>query len=142
MGCFSSCLKKKDYSDYEQRLSILDINERSDSDSDSSLKARAEIASENRISNLLGSKTANNGDKEKIPLLEGSLRNLDDLNLSNSSSSVDMEMEKLNNYLQPKNEQIEEEEEAESSARENDTGRTFPGTKVNLNDVHSSDLND
>lgn len=136
MGCFASCFHQ-DVPNIEDRFPKLEIAEGSDSDSDSSLKARADMATEGKLTNLLNSKEKD-PKKESVPLLEGpSLLAFQNLNLSNSSSSIDMEMDQLDNILK-KN--LENEKKEMPKEENKETSKTFESVKIDLNDIHSSDL--
>ncbi|KAK8883417.1 hypothetical protein M9Y10_046067 [Tritrichomonas musculus] len=136
MGCFASCFHQ-DVPNIEDRFPKLEIAEGSDSDSDSSLKARADMATEGKLTNLLNSKEKD-PKKESVPLLEGpSLLAFQNLNLSNSSSSIDMEMDQLDNILK-KN--LENEKKEMPKEENEETSKTFESVKIDLNDIHSSDL--
>lgn len=136
MGCFASCFHQ-DVPNIEDRFPKLEIAEGSDSDSDSSLKARADMATEGKLTNLLNSKEKD-PKKESVPLLDGpSLLAFQNLNLSNSSSSIDMEMDQLDNILK-KN--LENEKKEMPKEENEETSKTFESVKIDLNDIHSSDL--
>ena len=136
MGCFASCFHQ-DVPNIEDRFPKLEIAEGSDSDSASSLKARADMATEGKLTNLLNSKEKD-PKKESVPLLEGpSLLAFQNLNLSNSSSSIDMEMDQLDNILK-KN--LENEKKEMPKEENEETSKTFESVKIDLNDIHSSDL--
>lgn len=140
MGCFASCFRQ-DVPNIEERFPKIEIAEGSDSSSDSSLKARADMAGENKLTNILKSKIANDPKKESVPLLEApSLLAFQNLNLSNSSSSIDMEVDELDNILKKNLEQ--EKKEAPKEEDNEETKETFADVKIDLNDIHSSDLDD
>ena len=138
MGCFASCFHHE-VPNIEERFPKLEIAEGPDSSSDDSLKARAEMASDNKLTNLLNSKSKD-PKKESVPLLEGpSLLAFQNLNLSNSSSSIDMEVDQLDNILK-KN--LENEKKDLPKEENDDTNKTFEDVKIDLNDIHPSDLSD
>lgn len=140
MGCFASCFHH-DVPNIEERFPKIDIVEGSDAESDSSLKARADMAGDNKLTNILKSTKGNDPKKESTPLLEGpSLLAFQNLNLSNSSSSIDMEVDELDNILKKNLEQ--EKKEAPKEEDNDEPKETFADVKIDLKDIHSSDLDD
>lgn len=104
MGCCPS-IQQPEIPDIEARFPALELD-KSDDSSDSDLKARGEIVMKN------GSNP------------------IDDLKLSGSSSSVDLEMDRIEKLLQ-----AEEKEE-------NDNDTEFKGTKVDLKDIDPDQSSD
>ncbi|KAK8882528.1 hypothetical protein M9Y10_045170 [Tritrichomonas musculus] len=121
MGCFSSCNKHSDFPDLDKRFSGIEINDKSDSSSDSTLKADIDKPS-----------------KDVTPLLEGNtLLAFKNLNLS-SSSSIDLELNQIENMLKSQEDQKEKEKEQNTEVSdEGNDNRTFMGAAT----VQSDDEN-
>lgn len=123
MGCFSSCSKHSDdFPNVDKRFQGIEINDKSDSSSDNTLKA--DIDKPHR---------------DVTPLLEGeTLLAFKNLNLS-SSSSIDLELNQIGNILKSQDENPKEKEKSqEANASEDDQeNRTFMGAAV----IHSDEEN-
>jgi hypothetical protein len=115
--CLSLCSRDNERPDPESRFPILEIAQRSDSDSDPALKAKA----------------AASGKRDVAPLLEGpTLLSLREMQLS-SDSSADEERNRIAAILQP-TEEIEQPPAPLSSKGQTDaSSRTFPNVPPNYN---------
>lgn len=120
MGCFSSCCNKhSDFPNIEKRFQGIEINDKSDTSSDNTLKA--DIDKPHR---------------DVTPLLEGeTLLAFKNLNLS-SSSSIDLELNQIGNILKPQEEDTKEKEtpQKENATDDDQKNRTFMGTATAQSD--------
>lgn len=113
-GCLSLC-SRHEIPDIDGRFPVIEILEKSDGSSDSSLKAKGDTAQ-----------------RDITPLLEGpTLLEFHNLNLS-ESSSVDLEMDQIGKLLKPT------EEPREPSSDGNDE-KTFKDVNVNLEELSSGE---
>lgn len=122
MGCFSSCNKHSDFPNIEKRFQGIEINDKSDTSSDSTLKADIDKPHH-----------------DVTPLLEGkTLLAFQNLNLS-SSSSVDLELNQIGNILKSQEEEPKEKEKTQEADQSDgdQNNRTFMGAAT----VHSDDEN-
>ena len=118
MGCCVSLCSRPEIPDVDGRFPVIEILEKSDESSDSSLKAKGETGK---------------GGRDITPLLEGpTLLEFHNLNLSGSSSSVDLEMDQIGKLLKPT---AETPRDRESDAEDN---QTFKDVHVDLNELSSS----
>lgn len=139
MGCFASCFHQ-DVPNIEERFPKLEIAEGSDPSSDDELKARADMVSDNKLSNLLKSNKGKDPKKESVPLLEGpSLLAFQNLNLSNSSSSIDTEVDQLDTILKKNLEQEKKDAPKEDTEEIKDT---FDNVEVDLKDINVNEMSD
>lgn len=119
MGCCSSLCGPKEYADVEGRFPVIEICE-SDSGSDNELKAKGTS-------------------KDVTPLLEGpSLLAFHNLNLSSTSSSVDLEMDQIESILKVSEQKSDT---SLSEGQPEDNNKTFEDVRpdLDLNEFNSSD---
>lgn len=111
MGCLASCCQHLNVPNVEKRFHIIDITDMSDQSSDNSLKG-----------NISNSK------KDVTPLLEGpTLLAFRNLNLS-SSSSTDLEINKINDFFKsPEDTDAQLENSKPSGTKDGASDRTFMG---------------
>lgn len=121
MGCCQSLCGQKEYADVEGRFPVIEICDNSDSGSDNELKAKGTPS------------------KDVTPLLEGpTLLAFHNLNISSTSSSVDLEMDQIESILKISEEK--DEDDAPEPEPEADN-RTFEDVRadLDLNEFNSSD---
>lgn len=119
MGCCQSLCGPKEYADVEGRFPVIEICDNSDSGSDNELKAKGTPS------------------KDVTPLLEGpTLLAFHNLNISSTSSSVDLEMDQIESILK-----VAADKGEEDAPEPEVDDRTFEDVRadLDLNEFNSSD---